>query len=178
MPNADKPIWPLTSYAPSKHESLLLSGLDESPEELRVKYVSAMKAGSLNEYLQYQASKITAAEQVYANARTNSAQAYEQAVKQSKLPAAGGATTAATSSAFRQGPSVFPSTSSVFGSTSKPTTSAFGSTTTFLAFGSSNTTASAFGKPAFRQPAFGQPAFGQPSFGQTSTLGGTASAFG
>ena len=50
-PNKEKPLWPLSSYAPSKHEPLLLAGLDESPEELRVKAFTALKAGNINEYV-------------------------------------------------------------------------------------------------------------------------------
>jgi nucleoporin NUP42 len=50
-PNKEKPLWPLSSYGPSKHEPLLLAGLDESPEELRVKAFTALKAGNINEYV-------------------------------------------------------------------------------------------------------------------------------
>lgn len=50
-PGTDKPLWPLSSYAPAKHEPLLISGLDESPEELRVKAVTALKNGNINEYV-------------------------------------------------------------------------------------------------------------------------------
>ena len=50
-PNKEKPLWPLSSYGPSKHEPLLLSGLDESPEDLRVKAFTALKAGNSSEYV-------------------------------------------------------------------------------------------------------------------------------
>jgi len=50
-PNKEKPLWPLSSYGPSKHEPLLLAGLDESPEELRVKAFTALKAGNINGYV-------------------------------------------------------------------------------------------------------------------------------
>lgn len=53
-PGPDKPNWPLSSYGPSKHEPNLIAGLDESPEELRTKYVAAVKAGNLNEYVSSQ----------------------------------------------------------------------------------------------------------------------------
>ena len=44
-------MWPLSSYAPSKHEPLLIAGLDESPEELRVKAVAAVASGNINAYV-------------------------------------------------------------------------------------------------------------------------------
>ena len=102
------------------------------------------------------------------NARNNSAQAYDQAVKQSELPARLGAIVQSTTSVFGKNTnSTLPSTSSVFSN--------------------SNTTAatSAFGQPAFGQPTFGQSAFGQPSFGQpvqnpstSTTSTATTNAFG
>ena len=47
----DRPMWPLTSYGPAKFVPTVLGGLDESPEELRVKAVTAMKAGNISEYV-------------------------------------------------------------------------------------------------------------------------------
>lgn len=47
----DKPLWPLSSYGPAKHEPVVISGLDESPEELRLKAVTALKAGTTDEYV-------------------------------------------------------------------------------------------------------------------------------
>lgn len=47
----DRPIWPLSSYGPAKHEPVLLGGLDESPEELRVRAFTATQAGNINEYV-------------------------------------------------------------------------------------------------------------------------------
>lgn len=47
----DKPIWPLSSYGPAKHEPNLVAGLDESPEELRWKAVSAQSTGTMHEYV-------------------------------------------------------------------------------------------------------------------------------
>lgn len=44
-------MWPLSSYAPSKHEPLLIPGLDESPEELRVKAAAAVASGNINAYV-------------------------------------------------------------------------------------------------------------------------------
>jgi nucleoporin NUP42 len=48
---ADKPSWPLSSYGPAKQEKNLLPTLDESPEELRLKAVTAMRNGNINEYV-------------------------------------------------------------------------------------------------------------------------------
>ena len=50
-PHIDKPMWPLSSYAPAKHEPLLIPGLDESPEELRVKAAAAVASGNINSYV-------------------------------------------------------------------------------------------------------------------------------
>jgi nucleoporin NUP42 len=52
-PNKEKPLWPLSSYGPSKHEPLLLAKLDESPEELGVKTFTALKAENINEYVSW-----------------------------------------------------------------------------------------------------------------------------
>lgn len=82
-PLSDKPLWPLSCYGPTKHEPNLLTGLDESPEELRVRAFTANRAGNHAEYVSwiyitsvsafqlslaqvtYEASKISAAEQVF-----------------------------------------------------------------------------------------------------------------
>lgn len=50
-PQKDKPLWPLSVYAPAKGEPSLLTELDESPEELRIKAHLALKNGSMNEYV-------------------------------------------------------------------------------------------------------------------------------
>lgn len=47
----DRPIWPLTSYGPAKFQPTLIAGLDESPEELRVKAATAAKTGAIQEYV-------------------------------------------------------------------------------------------------------------------------------
>ncbi|KZT06469.1 uncharacterized protein LAESUDRAFT_179825 [Laetiporus sulphureus 93-53] len=80
-PKVDRPGWPLSSYGPAKQQPNVISGLDESPEELRVKAFLATKAGTVNEYMKYEADKIAAAEQTFANARTNVKQVYEQATR-------------------------------------------------------------------------------------------------
>ena len=48
---ADKPLWPLSSYGPAKNEKNLLPPLDESPEELRFRAVTAIRNGNINEYV-------------------------------------------------------------------------------------------------------------------------------
>lgn len=47
----EQPLWPLTCYGPFKHEATLIGGLDESPEELRVKAVAALASKNVNEYV-------------------------------------------------------------------------------------------------------------------------------
>lgn len=49
----DKPIWPLSTFGPAKFEPNLVSNLDESMEELRVRAVIALKAGNVNEYVEF-----------------------------------------------------------------------------------------------------------------------------
>ena len=86
------------------------------------------------------------------NARNNPAQAYDQAVKQSELPARLTAVTNPQNT-----------TTSALGNNASSTSTL---PSTSSAFSNTNTTTSAFGQPAFGQPSFGQSAFGQPSFGQ------------
>lgn len=50
---ADKPSWSLSSYGPAKNEKNLLPPLDESPEELHLKAVTAIRNGNINEYVRY-----------------------------------------------------------------------------------------------------------------------------
>ncbi|KAF8237897.1 hypothetical protein L208DRAFT_1355643 [Tricholoma matsutake] len=163
-PQSEKPIWPLSSYGAAKHEPTLLKDLDGSPEELRVRAAAASQAGHINEYITYESNQISAAEQVYSNARANIKEAFEQAVKQSSLSALFDAqsmntNTTNTSNPFGSGTSA--------STLSTPTASAFGNTTT----------TSAFGQTAFGRSAFGQPQPAQPIFGQSTTT--TApSAFG
>ncbi|KAF9458474.1 hypothetical protein BDZ94DRAFT_1226234 [Collybia nuda] len=157
-PLMDKPLWPLSSYGPAKHEPILLGGLDESPEELRFRANTATQSGNTNEYTTYETNKIAAAEQVFANARNNLAQAFETASKQSAHSALFAA----------NGTSSNTTTTSAFG-----TSSAFGaSASTPSAFGSTTATPSTFGGGS----TFGQSAFGQSTFGQTTTP--ATSAFG
>jgi nucleoporin NUP42 len=50
-PGQEKPMWPLTSYGPGKFQPLLVGGLDESFEELRLRAVTAIKSGITDEYV-------------------------------------------------------------------------------------------------------------------------------
>jgi hypothetical protein len=78
---AEKPFWPLSTYAPYNFKPNLISEIDISPEELRVKFVECKAAGILAEYYSYEASKIASADQIFNNAKTNVLPAYEQALK-------------------------------------------------------------------------------------------------
>lgn len=158
-PLHDKPSWPLSSYGTSKFEPTLLNGLDESPEELRVRAFLAQRSGNVAEYVAYEASKISAAEQVYNNALRNIDEAFAKASEIS------GATKSNLNSAFG-------STTTGFGNTS-----AFGGRSTVSAFGTAFNTPATSGTCAFSQPtpAFGQTQqpssiFGQP-FTQQATPG-------
>ncbi|KAF5322519.1 hypothetical protein D9619_000184 [Psilocybe cf. subviscida] len=180
----DKPSWPLSSYAPAKYEPMLVAGLDQSFEELRVNAAKALKEGKINEYAQFEASTIAAAEQVFANLRANITQAYEQAVQQSAVIQSAPAPTAPATSAFGTpaSGSAFPSTSSAFGTTSvfgnnaKPATSVFGTTAPATsAFGTAAPATSVFGTPAPATSAFGTAAPATSVFGTTAPA---TSAFG
>ncbi|KZT29505.1 hypothetical protein NEOLEDRAFT_605845 [Neolentinus lepideus HHB14362 ss-1] len=193
-PQVDKPMWPLSSYGPAKHEPLLVAGLDESPEELRVKAMLELKSGTVNEYIKYEAEKIAAADQIYVNARAHVKEAYDQASKISMAnsEAAGGSGLGTRSSQSAFGSSTFGNTSSssVFGANipSTTTTPAFGKPLLASAFGQSHQqqSSSIFGQPKQSSSVFGQPQppstsiFGQPqqsasAFGQPQQ---SASAFG
>ncbi|KAF5387647.1 hypothetical protein D9615_000778 [Tricholomella constricta] len=142
-PNNDKPLWPLSTYGPAKYEPNLIAGLDESTEELRVRAFTANQSGKGAEYVAYENEKISAAEQVFANARNNLSQAYDQAVKQS-TNAAGSSTTNPTLGG-----------TSAFGAPASA--SAFGAAAPASAFGGVPASSSAFGAPASAS-AFGAPA--------------------
>lgn len=47
----DKPLWPLSSYGAAKYEPNLITSQEESPEELRVRAVTALKASNSGEYV-------------------------------------------------------------------------------------------------------------------------------
>ncbi|KAG7097553.1 hypothetical protein E1B28_004891 [Marasmius oreades] len=153
-PQLEKPLWPLSSYAAAKYETNLISGLDESFEELRCKAVTAMGAGNVSQYIQYETDRISQAEKSISDARNNVQQAYDQAVKQSNV-----------TSMLNNSISGSDSSSNAL----KNTTASGSSNTT--AFG--NATTSAFG-----QPSFGQSAFGQPSTSSSVQTAQPTSAFG
>ncbi|KZS91362.1 hypothetical protein SISNIDRAFT_487682 [Sistotremastrum niveocremeum HHB9708] len=184
-PFSEKPLWPLSSYGPSKSTKTLIGGLDESQEEMRYNATQAVASGNIEAYKQYEAQKIAAAEQVMKNALANVNSLYDQAVKQFN-----GDTNPPTTNTFSNAPvSVFGQTSaptapkpSPFGSASQgsvfgqPSTGAFGTAapSSFIkpatagVFGSS-TTPSAFGSSAFGSPStFGSSSF--PSTTGTSTI--------
>ncbi|KAI0068479.1 hypothetical protein BV25DRAFT_1833732 [Artomyces pyxidatus] len=199
----DKPLWPLSTYGPAKHEPNLLPPLDESFEELRLKAVTAAKSGTINEYIKYEQEKTANAEQIFANVRRDMKGAFEAAKKQTFTAEGAAGPSTSSGSAFGGGTtsalgggSAFGGSGSAFGGSNNGA-SAFGKPSTFgalpnstatSAFGSALPTGqSAFGQPAFGRPAaptsaFGQPAFGQPSQPATSAFGQSAqpstSAFG
>jgi len=49
--NVEKPLWALSSYGPAKYEPTLISNLDESPEELRLKALVAVQSGASIDYV-------------------------------------------------------------------------------------------------------------------------------
>ena len=49
--DTEKPIWPLSSFGPAKMQPNLIAGLDESPEELRVRANQAASAGTTQDYV-------------------------------------------------------------------------------------------------------------------------------
>ncbi|KAI6040414.1 hypothetical protein EDC04DRAFT_1509418 [Pisolithus marmoratus] len=182
-PLKDKPLWPLSSYGAAKHEKTLISELDESPEELRVKAVAAVKAGTINEYVKYEEEKIAAADQIYANARDNIPQLHRRA---SELNRGTPSSVLGSSSAF--GGSVFGALSSQSADGAKPAGSAFGQPTFGQSgFGTASAGTSAFGQAAQTSSAFGTTqatsVFGQSqpvqsTFPPATTAFGQTSAFG
>ncbi|TFK29045.1 hypothetical protein FA15DRAFT_633053 [Coprinopsis marcescibilis] len=154
-PSKDKPLWPLSSYGPAKHEPVVIAGLDESPEELRVKAAAAKAANNPSEYVTYESTQIAAAGNVLSNALANYSQVFEKAKEQAR-----GAVTTTKTGLFGTG-----------------SASAFGAPAATSAFGNPTNTASAFGTPAAAPAAsvFGAPSSTTPAFGGTQP---TASAFG
>ncbi|KAG1735458.1 hypothetical protein EDB19DRAFT_1724599 [Suillus lakei] len=180
----DKPLWPLSSYGAAKYEPVVIVGLDESFEELRV------KAGTINEYMKYESDKIAASEQAYNNAKEQPA---FKLSKEAALPgssaldhvsAFGGRSAFGSGSALSAvpQPSVSGTASSAFGKSAfgQPAfgQTGFGTSAVASAFGQPAQTMSAFGQPQQSTSAFGQPAqttsaFGQPpssAFGQPSAF--------
>lgn len=48
--STDRPTWPLSSYG-GKEDPCLIAGIDVSPEELRWRYVQAVKTGTVDAYV-------------------------------------------------------------------------------------------------------------------------------
>lgn len=164
-PDDGKPLWPLSSYGPAKGEKTLLTGLDESPEELRLMAWQAFRSQDpmqLEGYKTYEANKITAALTAYKNAEMNSMDAFKAAFEASRTSSSvfGEDRQATSAPAFGQ-----PS-SSPFG---QPSSSPFGQFSTTSAFSQP--------KPVFGQPsAFNLPSAASSAFGQPPAT--TGSAFG
>jgi hypothetical protein len=53
---SDRPAWLLSSYGPAKYEPNLVSGIDESFEELHLKAALALASNSVQEYVCYHTS--------------------------------------------------------------------------------------------------------------------------
>jgi nucleoporin NUP42 len=177
----EKPIWPYTSYGPSKGEPNLISGQDVSFEELRAEFMKAKQANNPSQYVcqlplaamhaeaeavfpsfQPEDSLLQKVNTAYGNVLSNIDQAVTFARSQSKKAAPTGPTTASTSSPFGSGSNATP-----FGAPAKT----FGNQS--ATFGSTS---------AFRQAAPSTSAFGQPAstsaFGQTSAFGTPAKPAG
>lgn len=50
-PGQEKPSWPFSSYGPAKGEPTYVTGLDVSPDEMRVKAYEAKSKNQSNEYV-------------------------------------------------------------------------------------------------------------------------------
>ncbi|THH21029.1 hypothetical protein EUX98_g8472 [Antrodiella citrinella] len=124
----EKPLWPLSSYGPAKGAPTLVAGFDESPEELRVKAVTAMKANNFQEYTNYEAQHFSIADQAYQAARKNVQKLYEQAVQ--RLGTEDASTLAASGPAFGAGANA---ENAAFGSSTcaSAPSNAFGTPSTF-----------------------------------------------
>ncbi|KAH9994138.1 hypothetical protein BJV74DRAFT_832241 [Russula compacta] len=173
----DKPSWPLSSYGPAKHEKNLLPRLDESPEELRFKAITAMQNGNVNEYLQYEQNAFANSERVFTNARNDIKGAFEAAKRHSLGTDAPNSTSvlpvSGTGSAFGATNASTFGQPSAFGTQSSNSTSAFGQHQGSSAFGTPP-----FGAPAFGQTStFGQPSITKPTFGGAAANNGGFSAF-
>ncbi|KAF8324564.1 uncharacterized protein EI90DRAFT_3129745 [Cantharellus anzutake] len=141
----DRPLWPFSSYGPAKGEPNLISGLDESPEEMRIKFWQANMQGNPALYTQYEATQMQLTNNAFDRIRNDLNGAWKQAAMQS--------------------PNFPPEMLSQAGLTSstRPGNNAFGQPS---AFGKP-----AFGQPAFGTSAFGS---SSPTFGQTSAFGAAA----
>ncbi|KAG6902201.1 hypothetical protein C0995_003033 [Termitomyces sp. Mi166 len=191
-PQRDKPLWPLSTYGPARHEPNLLANLDTSPEELRYQAFISKQEGKAELYPPfypqpaYETQKIAAAEQVFENARNNLNQVYQTAVNQcvaimvqtatgaGNIPSAPSTSSsvfgapATTTTAFRN-----PGATSAFGQT------AFGNANNTSAFGSGSTNpTSAFGSTNTNTNNTGTSAFGASNTATSSAFSNPTSAFG
>ncbi|KAK4611873.1 Nucleoporin AMO1 [Fulvia fulva] len=193
-PPGDRPIWPLSCYAPgNKPPRQLIEGdLEQSPEEMRVKYYIAKAAGREQEYANHERDLLNQVEQKV-QAILNDVEGAKKYVVDGQYehpnrldletkptqpwnkPTGGFGQPAAQTSAF--GAPSAPATSGGFGQTSslgggnafgQPSRSGFGQTSQLGA--SSTASAGGFGQPS----ALG----GGGGFGQTSNMGQRPSAFG
>ncbi|KAF8757618.1 hypothetical protein RHS01_03374 [Rhizoctonia solani] len=194
----DRPLYPLSSYGPSKSIPCIIDGLDQSPEELRVAAWTANRdAGGIEAYKAHEKQLIDAAQLFIGSAASTGAITLDEAKRIWNLVDEHGnppATILNPKSCLRYktaptptfGSSAFgssqPAQTSAFGSSGfvKPGTGAFGSSTGSGAFGGSTTNAfggssqsqpSAFGGTASQPGAFGAPAQTTGSAFGSSTVG-------
>ncbi|KAJ9095066.1 hypothetical protein QFC20_006754, partial [Naganishia adeliensis] len=174
----DRPNWPLSSFG-NKYDPCIISGIDVSPEELRCKYVEAVKAGNVDAYMAEEQRLISNANAMYQSALANPAQAAQQInqlhTKTLAQRAGGQTTTPASGSAFGSSGAfgATPTTTTPFGTIPASTGSAFGAATPAPA-------GSGFGQSGFGKTTGGG-AFGASSFGASSAFGqpaATATPFG
>ncbi|KAI8928356.1 hypothetical protein BC831DRAFT_434350 [Entophlyctis helioformis] len=169
----EKPLWPLSVYAPSKDSSCFVAGTDMSPEESRWLFVQSMRStGNISQYMQAVQAAYTRVQADFTAIAQNTQAAIDAFSWVGSVLRRCGRTRSTTTSAFgggssgSSGGSVFGAGTGALAAAVEParlvleqarlaaaaveppaagTTSAFGG-------------ASAFGKPAFGQSAFGQAA--------------------
>lgn len=199
----NRPIWKTSSYGPAKYEPNLLTGLDVSPEEMRLRAYDALKEGRITEYAQQEAVIANQADNTVSQALSNMEAAYQQALKntsaltgnvsQGSIPNTFGQSQSANAFQRAGNAAATFGAPSAFGS---PSTSAFGQSSTFgaqrafggsaaanntstsggsgfAAFGNANTTS----RPAFgAASAFGNSATPASAFGSISAFGSVPNA--
>ncbi|KAG8890479.1 hypothetical protein FRB98_007826 [Tulasnella sp. 332] len=189
----EKPTWPLSSYGPAKNEPVYVTGLDMSPEEMRLK---AYEARKLNQNTQYAAEETSLSQQannVYADRLKNIQEAFNQMVAGGTFSISGPSGPLAPTASFGSGP-LSVQAAPAFASSANPINialSGFGTGTPVFGAGTSafgakpavfgQTTPSAFVASAgtFGTSTFGQSPTTPAGFGQTSApTAPAASAFG
>ncbi|EME40011.1 hypothetical protein DOTSEDRAFT_74769 [Dothistroma septosporum NZE10] len=190
-PPGDRPIWPLSCYAPgNKPPRQLIEGLlEQSPEEMRLKYYLARAAGSEQEYANHERDLLSQVEQ--------KTQTILNDVEGAKKYIVDGKYEHPNRQDMENKPTQPWNQSGPTGGLGQPSgqTSAFGAPSATVAgrgFGQNSSLGggTAFGKPS--RPGFGQASqlggsgggFGQPSalgggggFGQASNMGAKPSPF-